>query len=511
MERPGKTQSPPANAGATKANTRPNPNLQVRKPEATYRARPAYSAPHRVPRGHVPDRAYMRMQTEIKRQRLRTAIFLAIGLLLASGIAAYAFIFVPVKGTIDTILKTTSHIFVTPVVQRPALQGGPNATPVTVVYPDWDKKESVNILLLGLDYRPQEEDSRSDTMIVVHIDPAAKTASMLSIPRDLWVEIPGHGEARINAAYQLGETYKNTTPGGGPGLAMSTVERNFDIKIHYFAQVDFTGFERVVDAMGGVTVDVPRPLVDNEYPLSNYGTTRIYVPAGLQHLDGHTALQYARSRHADSDIGRNSRQQQVLLALRQQGVNMNLVSHLNDILTQLSDAVKTDLSISQVGSLAQLSRQIDRNSIETLAINADMARETILSNGADVLMPNWDLIKPKMKQLFANPRLANEAARISVQNGTTTSGIGKQLQDVLITDAFSIADLSSAPDQGEHPVTTITDFSGGKKPYTVEALAQALNIDPANIKHGDPTKVPKAHSDGEPVDIVVIAGDDRVK
>src|SRR5207253_11179176 len=115
------------------------------------------------------------------------------------------------------------------------------------------------------------------------------------------------------------------------------------------------GFERIVDTMGGVTIDVPKPLADNDYPLAqnSYGTTRIYIAAGLQHMDGRTALEYARSRHADSDLGRNSRQQQVLLALRPQGVSLNLLPNLNELLSQLSGAIKTDLSLTQVGSLAQ--------------------------------------------------------------------------------------------------------------------------------------------------------------
>ena len=290
MQQPSKNtvRSTPSNQ-TTKTNTRPNPNGVVRKPTPTYRARPATATP---PGGHdiMSQRTAIRLQTDARRRRIRLAIFLAVGFFVAGGIAAYAYIYQPVQKTIEQINTTIKDVFVTPVTVRPAPGSGPNATPVTVTYPNWSKNEPVNILLLGLDFRPEEQDSRADTMIVVHIDPAEKTATMLSIPRDLWVPIPGHGEARINAAFQLGEDDK-TTPGGGPGLAMATVEDNFNIPIHYFAQVDFTGFERIVDAMGGINIDVPRPLADNEYPYGDYGYSRIYVPAGLQHLDGHTALQ----------------------------------------------------------------------------------------------------------------------------------------------------------------------------------------------------------------------------
>ena len=312
-------------------------------------------------------------------------------------------------------------------------------------------------------------------MIIVHIDPQSKTASMVSIPRDLWVKIPGHGEDRINAAFQDGEDDgPDVTPGGGPGLAMATVEYNFGVKIHYFAQVDFTGFERIVDTLGGITIDVPKPLVDNDYPLSsygntpNYGATRIYIPAGLQHMDGRTALEYARSRHADSDLGRNSRQQQVLLSMRQQGINLNVLSRLDSSLTELSGTVKTDLTIFQVGSLAQLAKDIKADQISNLSIDSNMVNETVLASGADVLIPDWTLIRPKIQQLFANPLVVKEAARLSVQNGTTTGGIGRKLSDELVTQGYSVPDLSSAPDQGSYKTTRIIDFTGGKKPHTID-------------------------------------------
>ncbi|HUP28441.1 MAG TPA: LCP family protein, partial [Chloroflexia bacterium] len=320
-----------------------------------------------------------------------------------------------------------------------------------------------------------------------------------------------HDEARINAAYQIGEKDKENIKGGGPALAMSTIQANFGIRIDYFAQVDFTGFERVVDAMGGVTLDVPRPLVDNEYPLANEGVTRIYIPAGLQHMDGRTALQYARSRHADSDIGRNSRQQQVLLALRQQSLNFNLITRLNSISGELTDAVKTDLDLVKLGSLAQLGRQIGPESIQTVLINADMVNEVVLpGTGAQVLMPDWNLIRPKVAQAFSDPRVAKEEARLSVQNGTTTSGIGRKVHDSLVAKGFFVPDLASAPDQGKYPKTKIIDYSDGKKPYTLEALTKALKIDPADVEQGNPEDAPLATSDRKPVDIVVIAGDDKI-
>lgn len=498
---------PPASGGTTRPNTRPNPALQPHKPINTYRAR-STSGVHVVHSSGdiLAQRATARVRTDRSRRRRRILFFFLALLLIVAGTGAWVLASI---GT--TVIPAISKVFRTPISVRPAPDGVTNATAVPVTFPDWGKKDPINILLIGLDYRPEEKDSRADTQIVVHIDPAAKTATLLSIPRDLWLKIPGYGEDRVNAAFQKGEDDQAKVPGGGPGLAMATIEQNFGIHIDYYAQVDFNGFEQIIDTIGGIVIDVPKPLADNEYPFNDYGYTRIYVQAGLQRMDGRTALEYARSRHADSDIGRNSRQQQVLLAVRQQGLNLNLITKMNQLSSQLSDAVQTDLSPLQVAQLAQLSKSIDAGSIQNVVIDSNVVTETILPNGADVLIPNWDLIRPKVAQAFADPKLSKEAARISVQNGTTTSGVGRKVYDILVPKGFFIPDLSSAPNQGTYPLTTIVDYTGGKKPLTIQALTKDLGLSISQVKSGNPQDAPLAANDNKPVDIVVIAGDDRIK
>jgi LCP family protein required for cell wall assembly len=453
-------------------------------------------------------RAISRYQTESKRRRIRAVLIGLAALVLLVGGVEFAYV-THIWDTGTTLLNT---VFQTPVSQRPAGFGpsGEEGTPVTIEYPDWSKKEPFNILLIGLDYRPGEEDSRADTQIIVHIDPAQKSAAMVAIPRDLWVPIPHYGEGRINSAFQHGESDPETD---GPSLAMWTIEDNFGIPLRYYAQVDFTGFEKIIDTMGGLTIDVPKPLVDNDYPLGNYGVTRIYIPAGLQHMDGRTALAYARSRHADSDLGRNSRQQQVLLALRQQGINLNLITKLDQIAANLKDSVKTNLTLQEIGSLAQLSRELDPASIQTVQIDANMVTEIITSGGADVLQPNWALIRPKIAQAFADPKLAKEGARLSVQNGTAVGGMAKKLQDTLVEKGYYVADLRSvdAAEVGTYPKTVIIDYSGGGKPATIDALTKELGIPASAVQKGAADEAPIANADGKPVDIAVIVGEDRVK
>ncbi|PLS82820.1 MAG: LytR family transcriptional regulator, partial [Chloroflexi bacterium] len=227
-----------------------------------------------------------------------------------------------------------------------------------------------NVLVIGVDLRPNDptEGARSDTLIVVHIDPVQKWASMLSIPRDSLVKIPNDqcpnaAGTKINAAYACG--YRNPEIYGtgidsedaGAALAAETVEQFLGIKIPYTAQVDFNGFQKIVDTLGGVPVDVPRAILDAEYPTEDYGYMRLYIPAGLQRMDGTTALRYARTRHADNDFGRAQRQQQVLQAvldeIKRQGI-VSQISTATKLLDVASQYVRTNLRIDDASTLTGL-------------------------------------------------------------------------------------------------------------------------------------------------------------
>jgi LCP family protein required for cell wall assembly len=389
--------------------------------------------------------------------------------------------------------QLVSDIFVPP-GPRPTVEGVPSN------FPNWDKKERVNILLMGLDTR-EENNTRSDTLILVSIDPANKTVGMMSIPRDLWVQIPGYGENRINAAYQFG--LSDGVPGGGPGLVEATVEQNLGIPVHYFAEIDFQGFVRVVDALDGIVVDVPRPLLDNEYPAENFAFMRIYIPSGLQQMDGRTALQYVRSRHADSDLSRNQRQQGVLLALKQKGLQLNIITKLDNLLTQLQGAVKTDLSLSQAGSLGQLAQQIPAGSIRSYSITADMTSPGNV-NGAEVLIPDWAQIRAQVRAMMSDSRLENEAARILVLNGTETAGLAGRTRDRLAAAGLSVADVGQAPNTGNYPRTQLLDYTGGEKPATVEKLRKELSLESNQVRAGLAADRPAN------IDLVLIVGDDAV-
>jgi len=366
--------------------------------------------------------------------------------------------------------------------------------------PDWKGKERVNILLLGVDQRPDEAGlpTRTDTMLVLTIDPYGKTAGLLSLPRDLWVPIPlANGSVineRINAAHVLGET--TNYPGGGPALAKKTVEWLLGVKIHYYARVDFDGFQKIIDTMGGITLDVDKPLRDDEYPTPNYSTIRIYIPAGLQHMNGEVALQYARSRHQDSDLGRNQRQQQVLMAIRQRAVELNLVPKLPELFLELKDAVKTDMSLSDIRALARLGRDIDTSNLTTAAIDYSAVTPTVTADGAQILVPKRDAIRDLVLQVFFDPRLREEGAKVEVLNGTTITGLAARTATVLKNRGIKDITIDNTSDRHDYQDTTIVNCGG--KPYTSGLIASALGIPSERVQSGgDP---------GCTVDVQVILG-----
>ncbi|HVB65283.1 MAG TPA: LCP family protein [Nitrolancea sp.] len=281
--------------------------------------------------------------------------------------------------------------------------GASASTPVAVAtpnpianLPNWDGTSRVNILLLGSDSRGAGEVARSDTMILVTINPETKQVSMLSIPRDLLVTIPNYGQDKINAAFAYGSQTSFT----GPGLAVATVEYNFGVTIDYFAEVDTFGLASIIDTVGGVTLDVAAPIKDDEYPGAGNNYLRVMIHTGLQHMNGVAAVQFARTRHDDNDFARSDRQQQLLRALQQQGVKLNLLSKATQLLTELGNTFRTDLSPTQVLALAKLASNVSAGDIHSY----DMLNATTVSflpGEPYYLIPDWTAIHQILDQMMS--------------------------------------------------------------------------------------------------------------
>jgi len=285
----------------------------------------------------------------------------------------------------------------------PTVQAG-EGTPPPTTEPLLQKR--INILLLGIDQRPGETGPfRTDSMIVVTIDPESGALGMLSIPRDLWVPIPGYGENRINTAHFLGDLHKY--PGGGPALAKKTVSYNFGFPVHYYVRVNFEGFRRLIDMIGGIDIDVPHEIRDDQYPDENYGYDPLYIPAGRIHMDGDLALKYARTRKADNDFERARRQQQIILAVRDKVLSLNLLPSLipkiPELLRTLSDSIQTDIPMDELIMLARLARDLNTENIKTAVIDETMTVPQTTPTGAYVLLPIREKIRPVVEDLFLSP------------------------------------------------------------------------------------------------------------
>lgn len=371
-------------------------------------------------------------------------------------------------------------------------------------------KGRVNIVLLGLDRRQNDsEGTRSDSMLIVSIDQDNQTANMLSIPRDLWVKIPGYGNRKINAAYFLGD---QSQPGrGGPPLVKDTLRENFGVRVDYFVEIDFNGFRQIIDSLGGITIDVKKPLVDNEYPTEDFGYKRIHIPAGLQRMNGDTALEYARSRHADSDFGRNQRQQEVLLAVREQGINLGLLTNIQ-LQNALIGTVKTDLTPGDILGLGRIAATMRRDSIRQFSIDANLTQIQNIDNTEAVVIADqagfarlWEQFlaaapaaNPANSGNQANPTPQPERAKINVLNGTFTEGRAARTQKFLESKGLIIGTVGQAGDAGNYPRTVINVYTG--KQQTANQIAGLLGI---------PTDRIRAKSGGPAgVDIEVICGDD---
>ncbi|MEJ2208774.1 MAG: LCP family protein [Anaerolineae bacterium] len=260
-----------------------------------------------------------------------------------------------------------------------------------------------NLLLLGIDRRGGDDWTyRTDTIMVIGLDAQKRSANILSIPRDLQVPIPGYGEDRINTANVYGYLYD--FEGGGPGLLRSTVEANFGIPVDGYVMLDFHAFEDIVDALGGIEVDVQEPLHDTRYPDPRPGDPHAYktihFDAGVQHMDGQRALEYARSRMSTSDFDRARRQQQILLAVREKALNLGAIPHWPALARIVLDAAKTDLGGGQMLGLALLAARLDPANLEQVVLERPYVTGYRRADGAAVQLPNWDLINPVVTGMF---------------------------------------------------------------------------------------------------------------
>ena len=254
------------------------------------------------------------------------------------------------------------------------------------------------VLLLGSDDDAKFPVDRLNTqsMILMRVDPTTKQATMLSIPRDLWVPIPNQGVGKISTAFQL----------GGAKAAIAAVESNFRVHVDDYVWIGLNGLVKLIDQIGGVNVFVTNPVMDDFYPMdlnpngNPYDYYRVAVLPGSNHLDGVHALQYVRSRHGDQrgDFARSERQQQLLLAIKSQAKHWN-VANLPALANAMNGEIKTSIGIDRLRALLAMANEFDGNNIRRIVLVPPFTAEGYAA-GQDVLFPNWGEILPAVHQSF---------------------------------------------------------------------------------------------------------------
>ncbi len=379
----------------------------------------------------------------------------------------------------------------------------------------WNGTDRVTILLMGIDERKDEQENgyRTDTIMVITIDPVGKTASMLSIPRDLYVDIPDFGKYRINNANYLGDIYK--LPGRGPQLAKDTIAANLGIEVDYYIRINFEAFVTIVDEIGGIDIDVPQTIDDPKYPDANYGYDPFYIEAGPQHLDGRQALKYARTRAtAGSDFDRAKRQQDVIFGVRDKVLSTDMIgtvlTNTPALIRALAGSYDTDLQIDQIIGLAQLSAEIDRSNISGHVINQSyiLGYETT-PDGQQVVILDIFGFRELRDELFYIParpqytkeeiltKAPEEGAAIAVLNGSGQEGLATEAADYLTAKGFNVVTVGNA-DHGGYTASVLTDYTG--RPYTVAWMLDKFQLNRGNVFTGS--------ADDTEIDVELILGAD---
>src|SRR3990170_2481658 len=461
------------------------------------------------------------------RRRQRSSLtpnWLLVGLIIAFLVAAGTTAFLTFVSVRDIVASWRSPDLPEVALEQPQSENpvpskdlGPEGN--TPLQPDsgppsqsWDGESRVSLLVMGLDYRDWENGEgapRTDTMILLSLDPTSRTAGMLSIPRDLWVNIPGYEPAKINQAYRDGELFD--ADGGGPGLAMQTVEELLGMEIDYYAVVDFYAFEQFIDELGGVKVDVPEEIVVD--PLGDNNTKTLQP--GVQTLPGYLALAYARARNTiGSDFDRAARQQQVIMGIRDRILSKEMLTTLIErapaLYETLSAGVRTNLTLLQVVRLAWLAPQIPQENIKQGIIGPDQVAFATSFDGQDILQPLPEEIRLLRDEIFTtsgpvspastetDPQelIAAENAYISILNGTLNPGLASETTAYL--KSSGITQVESGNAEALYSQTTLIDYTGN--PHTVQYLVDLLAISPDNVYH--------RYDVSSQADIVVLLGED---
>jgi LCP family protein required for cell wall assembly len=378
----------------------------------------------------------------------------------------------------------------------------------------------INVLLLGIGGRGHDGADLTDTMMVASIDPVNHKTVLVSVPRDVWVTIPHKGSMKINAAYPtgkyaaLGKTDSSSTDPeairGGFELADKTVEQILGIQIHYNLLLNFQAFKQGVDAVDGITVDVPETLYDPTMAWEN-NYNPVLAKAGVQQFDGKRALLYVRSRETSSDFARAQRQRAVILALKEKVANLGTLSNplkLSGLLNSFGHNVVTDLSLRDASRLYDILKKVPSTEVKSVGLGD--SKNKLLTTGRvgnqSVVLPiagikNFDDVKLFVRQTLPDGFLTKEKARVQVLNGTTMVGLADEQTAELKSYGYSVLEAANAPTK-TYQKTTLINLSGAKNPYTKHYLESRYGVKATKT-------LPDKTIQKGTTDFILIIGDDE--
>ncbi|GBD12384.1 Putative transcriptional regulator YvhJ [bacterium HR24] len=392
-----------------------------------------------------------------------------------------------------------------PLASLPGMGGGAGPEAAT-------PEQRINVLLLGLDLRPDDPPgtpARTDSIAILTLDPYSNTAGVLSIPRDLWVQIPtgrgGYFYQRINVAYEAADWPDVRYPGGGVALVKDTIKRNFDITIDHYVVMEWSSFVQLIDALGGIDINVPETVYDPAYNDCNRCPYReVLFRPGPQHMDGQRALAYVRIRYGSDDLDRIERQQQVMMAVLDKATSAGILlnpARLRELYDRFRRAVNTDVGPARALGLALKLRDVPREQIKAVSMR-DVVYPMTTAGGADVLGWDQDRMRLLVRQFFLDGKVDQEAARIEVQNASGVPGLATQVRDFLTGQGLPQERLSVANANGPRTAeTTICDLNG--KGYTARKLAEWLGLPETRVAASACAGVAPVNG---PADIVVLVG-----
>ena len=355
--------------------------------------------------------------------------------------------------------------------------------------PVWTGSDRLNVLILGVDTRDSDPSTQNtDTMIVMSLDPVNKTAAMLSIPRDIYIDRPGTFQGKVNGAFAF----------GGPKLAEKLVSDLIGVPIHAYSIINFDAFNKIIDGVGGVIVDVRRPLRDESYPTADYGVERVNILAGPQLMHGDIALKYARSRHDTNDYSRAMRQQIVISGLRTKLAQPDAFRTLPTLLDGVGTTLETDFDPANVLPLARSATGIPSSDIQSEVLypcggDYPHCELTVRDAGGFFLIPDPAKVRDFAAGIFYDPKIRQEGATVAVQNSGARAGTARDVADRLARRAYGVTDVTDAATAKSAVV-----LRNPSKRYTADQLRQILGNIP----------IETLTSDGAGPDIIVRIGSD---